>query len=107
MSILFLVSTQALAEGLTSVGTISYLAIETSIITIQLEDANNNIIKADPDGCGRDWAFILDKNHPRNNTLSAALMSAYHVKAPLKFKLVDCAYLFPKVEYVMYGDYKP
>jgi hypothetical protein len=106
----FLFSSVALADGTTGKGTIVFLSAETGGVFIQIKGSTGNLAKADPDGCGRNYLFMLDKNHPTFNVLYAAILSAYATSSPMYLKLSGCSgasgNAWPLVSYATQGDYQ-
>jgi hypothetical protein len=100
----------AFADGTTATGTLTFVSTETTGVFIQLKSANGALITADPDGCGRNYMFMLDKNHPMFNALYAALLSAFSTGSPTFLKLSGCngstGNTWPLVSYVTQGQYQ-
>jgi len=98
------------ADGVTGKGNITFLSTETSGVFIQLKNASGSLVKADPDACGRDYLFMLDKNHPAFNALYAALLSAYVANTSTYLKLSGCngtpGNTWALISYVVQGDYQ-
>ena len=109
MTSLLLVST-AVADGVSGKGTITFVSSEVTGVFIQIKSASSTLIKADPDGCGRNYLFMLDKNNPLFTTLYAAILTAYASGAPTLVKLSGCAGTggdtWPLISYVTQGDYQ-
>ena len=110
VSLAVLFSSITLADGVTAKGTVTFISTETSGVFIQLQGASGSLVKADPDGCGRDYLFMLDKNNPGFMELYAALLSAYASSATTYLKLSGCngapGNTWPLMAYVVQGDYQ-
>ena len=100
----------SLADGVTAKGAITFLSAEVNGVFVQLKDTSGNLVIADPDGCGRNYMFMLDKNHTEFKTLYAALLVAYTNNNPVYFKLSGCAGTpgdtWSHISYVIQGDYQ-
>lgn len=97
------------ASGVTSTGNVSYITAEVNGVLIQLKDENNALVKSDPDGCGRNWLFMLVKNHPNYDALYSTILSSFAAGMPTKLKLEGCTAASPNgwpiISYVQVGEY--
>ena len=105
----FFISGLAWGSGVTAEGTISYLELNTNSVFVQKRDGAGNLIKTDPDSCGRDYGFQLSLSHPNFNALSSGLLSAYVSGKKVTLNLNGCAGTpgdtWPLISYVIFGSY--